>query len=243
MNDIIKGRKPVLTAIENNVSINKLFISKSAKGDIISTIFRLARKKGIVFSFLDSKEIDRKGGDKNQGVVAFVSATEYLSIDELLEIAADNKKNNKNTRFCILDSITDPHNVGAIIRSAYAFGIDGVIIPKRNCCPINSTVVKASAGSASLMNIANINNIVDTMKILKDNGFWCMGADIDGEDIKSFVNNQKDTDLCIVLGSEGKGMKRLVKENCDYIVKIPFVRDFDSLNVSCAASIIFYTLS
>ncbi|MCP3660483.1 MAG: 23S rRNA (guanosine(2251)-2'-O)-methyltransferase RlmB [Bacteroidetes bacterium] len=238
--NMIKGRKTILEALDNNVTINKLYVSKVAKGSIIANITRVARKKGIVLTYLPPKEIDRKAGKNNQGVLALISPIKYAEFSDFINLLKTNQKKNINTVFVILDSVTDPHNVGAIIRSAYALGIDGIILPKRNSCLVNATVMKASAGAANMLPILQVNNLVQTITKLKKYSIWVVGAEINGDEIKKLP--LKGRNLCIILGSEGSGIRHLVKENCDYLIKIPLKNNFDSLNVSAAASIFFYEL-
>jgi 23S rRNA (guanosine2251-2'-O)-methyltransferase len=243
--DFIYGRKIVLDAIENNMSINKIYFTKGLKGGIIDTIFRKAREKKIVFLFSDKQDMDKRYGPNTQGVVAYTTSKEYLDLDGFFKninslVDTTNEK-QKNLRLCILDSITDPHNTGAIIRSAYAFGFDAILIPQRNSCLVNSTVIKSSAGAANMMPIVKIGNITDVINKLKEKDFWIAGADMAGQNISDvLIKDLKSKNICLILGSEGEGIKNLVKQNCDFLVKIPMSANFDSLNVSCAGAILFY---
>ena len=286
--DFIFGRKVILTAIENQVTVNRVYIAKGSKGSIVDELTTACRKNKIIFSFLEKKEMDRKFGENTQGVVAYVSANKYYDLDEILEKMTScgaqmssslrssdsehrsgdprslhTKQNSgfpvsttendtnpiqqnstniaSNASLCILDGITDPHNTGAIIRNAYAFGLNGILIPDRNSCLVNSTVVKASAGAANLLPIVKIGNIVNAINKLKEKNFWIVGVDMEGESLEK--TDFSGRNICFVLGSEGDGIKRLVKENCDFCVKIPLVNNFDSLNVSCASAIVFHKLA
>ncbi len=237
LEDFIFGRKVILTALENNVEINKIYLAKGSQGAIIDDIVNLCKKKRVIFNFLDRRELDHKFGENHQGVVAYINKQKYLEIEEFIS----RKKTSKNLKITILDNITDPHNTGAIIRSAYAFGFDAVCIPTRHSCLVNSTVSKVSSGASNLIPIIKITNIVSTIKFLKKNNFWIIGADINGENLNDL--NLKKQNICLVLGSEGEGIKKLVRENCDFLAKIPMKNNFDSINVSCAAAVFFYEFS
>ena len=225
-NDIIEGRNAVIEALRAGRAIDKIFI---AKGDVDKTLGHIASKamdKGIVVV-----EADRR----NQGVVALAAVREYCEIADILAIAAER---NEAPFVIVCDEISDPHNLGAIIRSAECVGAHGVIIPKRRSAGLTAIVDKASAGAAEHMAIARVPNISAAIKELKDNGLWVYGTAADGQ------NGLWSTDLtgaiALVIGSEGEGMSRLVKESCDFILSLPMKGQVSSLNASAAAAVTMY---
>ena len=173
--------------------------------------------------------------DNNQGVIAIVPPFDYCDVDDILDLA---KSKNENPFIIILDGIEDPHNLGSIIRTAETAGVHGIIIPKRRAAAVNSTVNKVSAGAVQYMNVARVNNINETIKYLKENGVWICGTDIATNTY--YYNQDYNMPIAIVIGSEGFGMSRLVKENCDFLVKIPMNGKITSLNASVSAGIVMY---
>ena len=185
---------------------------------------------------MDRAKLDQMSESHNhQGVIAIVPPYEYCDVDEILEYA---KSKNESPFILILDGIEDPHNLGSIIRTAECSGVHGIIIPKRRSVQVNATVNKTSAGAAQYVKVARVNNLTETIKYLKENDVWIYGTDIEG---KCYYNEQKyNGGVAIVIGSEGFGMSRLVKENCDFLVKIPMVGKINSLNASVSAGILMY---
>lgn len=235
--NIIFGRNPVMEAIKSGKEIEKIYISKTA-GRNISKIINLAKEAGIVVSTADNDILGKLAGSQNhQGVVAVAAVYKYFEVDDLLEFA---EQKQENPFLLILDEITDPHNLGAIIRSAEAFGVHGIIIPKRRAVGVNSTVVKTSAGAVEYMRIAKVSNINNTIRGLKDRGLWIIGTDVN--EGKNFEEMNYDFPLAVVIGSEGKGVSKLVSQNCDFTVKIPMDGKINSLNASVAASILIYQI-
>ncbi|EGD51261.1 RNA methyltransferase, TrmH family, group 3 [Thermoanaerobacter ethanolicus JW 200] len=233
--NVILGRNPVIEAIKSGKEIEKIYISKTAGGNI-SKIINLAKEAGIVVSTTDNDILSKLAGSQNhQGVVAVGAVYKYFDVDNLLEYAEQRKE---KPFLLILDEITDPHNLGAIIRSAEAFGVHGIIIPKRRAVGVNATVVKTSAGAVEHMRIAKVSNINNTIRGLKERGLWIVGTDVNAG--KSFEELDYDFPLAIVIGSEGKGVSKLVLQNCDFVVKIPMKGKINSLNASVAASILIY---
>ncbi|MFC1512631.1 23S rRNA (guanosine(2251)-2'-O)-methyltransferase RlmB [bacterium] len=232
--DFVCGRNAVAEILDSQRSINKIIIAKGAKGKVIDIIIDKAKQKKIVFFFKERIVLDKIAGN-NQGIVAFVSAKKYDDINSII----DSCDMAQNPVLCLLDRITDPRNLGAIARSAYTLGAQGLIIPKRNTCSINNTVVKTSAGAIEFLPVAQVNNIVNTMKLLKQKGFWLVGLDMNTKPCWEYNFKRP---VVIIAGSEGKGLHKLVKENCDDLISIPQLNDFDSLNVSCACSIVFYEI-
>ncbi|KHO61965.1 RNA methyltransferase [Thermoanaerobacter sp. YS13] len=233
--DVIFGRNPVIEAIKSGKEIEKIYVSKTAGGNI-SKIINFAKEAGIVVSTTDNDTLSKLAGGRNhQGVVALSAVYQYFEVENLLEYAEQKKE---KPFLLILDEITDPHNLGAIIRSAEAFGVHGIIIPKRRAVGVNATVVKTSAGAVEYMRIAKVSNINNTIRDLKERGVWIVGTDVNAE--KSFEELNYDFPVAFVIGNEGKGVSKLVLQNCDFIVKIPMKGKINSLNASVAASILIY---
>lgn len=233
--NVIFGRNPVIEAIKSGKEIEKIYVSKTAGGNI-SKIINFAKEAGIVVSTTDNDTLSELAGSRNhQGVVAVGAVYKYFDVDDLLEYAEQKKE---KPFLLILDEITDPHNLGAIIRSAEAFGVHGIIIPKRRAVGVNATVVKTSAGAVEHMRIAKVSNINNTIRGLKERGLWIVGTDVNAG--KSFEELNYDFPVAFVIGNEGKGVSKLVLQNCDFVVKIPMKGKINSLNASVAASILIY---
>lgn len=234
--DQIEGRNAVLELLETGKDINKIFIANGEKHGSINKIIAIAKQRRIVIVEADKAKLNQMAmSDNHQGVIAIVPPFDYCEVPDILDVA--NKK-NENPFILILDGIEDPHNLGSIIRTAETAGVHGIIIPKRRAATVNSTVYKVSAGAAEHMKIARVNNLNETIKYLKDNGVWICGTDMDA---KNYYYNEKfDGPIAIVIGSEGFGMSRLVKDNCDFLVKIPMKGKITSLNASVSAGIVMY---
>ena len=235
-NEIIEGRNAVIEALRAGRAIDKIFI---AKGDVDKTLGHIAskaREKGIVVVEADRRKLDFMSLTKaHQGVVAVVGVRDYCSIDDIFAIA---EERGEAPFIIVCDEISDPHNLGAIIRSAECSGAHGVIIPKRRSAGLTAIVDKSSAGAAEHMAIARVPNITAALKDLKDRGVWVYGTAADG------ANQLWKTDfsgsMALVIGSEGEGMGRLVKESCDFVVSLPMKGKVSSLNASAAAAIVMY---
>jgi 23S rRNA (guanosine2251-2'-O)-methyltransferase len=235
--DILEGRNPVIEALRAGRTIEKLLIPKGAIEGSLKVIVGMAKDKGIVISEVDRKKLDDLSQTgSHQGVVAIVSTYEYSSLDEILEYAGEKEE---APFIIILDEIEDPHNFGSIVRSANVYGAHGVIIPKRRSASVTAAVSKASAGAVEHTRIAKVTNINQTIKELKDRGLWIVGTDMDGE--VCYKANLKGP-MAVVIGSEGKGISRLVKENCDIVVSIPIMGEINSLNASVAGGVIMYEI-
>jgi 23S rRNA (guanosine2251-2'-O)-methyltransferase len=233
---IIFGRQPVLEVLKSQRSINKVYIVTGLKGSIIDTIFRLAREAKIVVQFIDKKRLDQITDRANhQGVAAQVASVTYADLDQIL-ISLEDKK---DALLVLLDRITDPHNLGAIVRSAHQLGADAIIIPKRDACGINETVAKVSAGAIAYMPVIQVNNLVQVIEKCKTSGFWVTGAESNG---KKCFEQDLTGKIVLALGSEGYGLQKLILEKCDFVVAIPQTGKLDSLNVSCAASVLLYEI-
>ncbi len=233
----IEGRNPVIEAIKNDREIDKLMIANGAKEGSIKKIIAMAKEKNLVIQYVDKHKLDEiSTSHAHQGVIASVSEYEYYELDELIKSVTEK---GEDPFFIILDEITDPHNLGSIIRTADAVGAHGVIIPKRRSVHITPTVVKASAGAVEYVPVCKVTNIVNTIKTLKEHGLWIAAADMDGQ---TFYEQNLTGPIGLVIGSEGFGISRLVKKNCDFTVKMPMVGNVTSLNASVAGSILLYEI-
>ena len=236
LSDQVEGRNSVLELLESNRDINKIFVAKGEKHGSINKILSIAKEKRIVIVEADRQKLNQMSESNNhQGVIAIVPPYDYCEVEDILDCA--NGKNEKPF-ILILDGIEDPHNLGSIIRTAETAGVHGVIIPKRRAASVNATVSKSSAGAVEHVKIARVNNINETIKYLKEEGLWICGTDGDAKDY--YYNQNLKGALAIVIGSEGFGMSKLVKENCDFLVKIPMKGKITSLNASVSAGIVIY---
>jgi len=236
--DQVEGRNSVLELLESEKDINKIFVTRGEKQGSINKIIGRAKGKGIVLVEVDKSKLDEMSQTGNhQGVIAIVPPFEYCDIEDIIEEA---KSRNEKPFILILDGIEDPHNLGAIIRTAETAGVHGVIIPKRRAASVNSTVNKVSAGAVEHMKIARVNNINDTIGFLKDSGLWIIGTD--GKTENYYYEQDLTGPIALVIGSEGYGMNRLVSENCDILVKIPMKGKITSLNASVSAGIVTYEI-
>lgn len=234
--NVIVGRKPIIEALNAGTLIEKIYFLRGIHGDPIDTIRRLAREKNILCVDADRPSFGKLSHDANtQGVIAIVGTKEYTDIDGVLSIAS---AKGENAFLLVFDEIEDPRNLGALIRTAVCLGVHGGIVPKHHASPVNETVAKTSAGASALFPIAKVTNIVAAIQELKDRGIWIVGTD--AESPKSFTELDCAMPLAIVIGNEGKGIRRLVKEKCDFVVSIPMTRSFDSLNVSVAGALMMY---
>ena len=234
--DQVEGRNSVIELLESGKDINKIYIEKGEKQGSIHKIIAKAKERGIVLVETDKSKLKQMAQTENyQGVIAIVPPYEYCEVEDILEEA---KNKNEEPFILILDGIEDPHNLGAIIRTAETAGVHGIIIPKRRAASVNSTVNKVSAGAVEYMKIARVNNINDTIRYLKDNGIWIIGTDMNAT--KFYYEEDFKSPIAIVIGNEGFGMNRLVKENCDLLIKIPMKGKITSLNASVSAGITIY---
>lgn len=236
LQDQIEGRNSVIELLESNRDINKIFIAKGEKHGSINKIIALAKEKKIVTVEIDKNKLAQMAQTSNpQGIIAIVPPYNYCEVEDILQEAKEKKE---EPFILILDGIEDPHNLGSIIRTAETAGVHGVIIPKRRAASVNSTVNKASAGAVQHMKIARVNNINETIEYLKREGVWICGTDIETD--KYYYNQDLTGAIAIVIGSEGFGMNRLVKQNCDFLVKIPMKGKITSLNASVSTGIVVY---
>ena len=235
-NDQVEGRNAVLELLESGRDINKIYVSEGERHGSINKIIAIAKERKIVINEIGKTKLNQMAQtENNQGVIAIVPPFDYCDIDDILQVA---KQRNEKPFILILDGIEDPHNLGSIIRTAETAGVHGIIIPKRRAATVNSTVAKVSAGAVEYMKIARVNNINETINYLKENDIWICGTDINTD--KYYYNENFTCGIGIVIGSEGYGISRLVKENCDFLVKIPMKGKITSLNASVSAGIVIY---
>jgi 23S rRNA (guanosine2251-2'-O)-methyltransferase len=233
--NVIFGRNAVLEVLKSDRDIDKILVQKGEVEGSIRKIIGDAKQQGIVVQEVEKAKLDEVCSmEKHQGVVAFVAAKKYVEIDEMLN---DAKAKGEDPFIVILDNIQDPHNLGAIIRSAHNAGVHGIIIPKRRAAGLTSTVAKTSAGALEYMKIAKVSNISQTIEDLKKKGIWVACGDMDGEIM--YTDNMKGP-IGIVIGSEGEGVSKNVKAKCDFVVSIPMYGKVSSLNASVAASLMVY---
>lgn len=232
--DVVAGRNAVLELLKSDKDINKIFVERGEKHGSINEIVARARESKVVLVEVEKSKLDLYA-ENHQGVVAIVPPFNYCEIEDILDVA---REKQEDPFVLILDGIEDPHNLGAIIRTAETAGVHGIIIPKRRTAQVNSTVAKVSAGATTYVKVARVNNIVDSIRKLKDAGLWVIGTDGDAETM--YYNQDLKGPLAIVIGSEGFGMGKLVKENADILIKIPMKGEITSLNASVSAGIVIY---
>lgn len=234
--DQVEGRNSVMELLESGKDINKIYVSKGEKHGSITKIIAKAKEKKVVLVEIEKEKINKMAQTENcQGVIALVPPFDYCDVDDILNEA---KTKNEKAFILILDGIEDPHNLGSIIRTAETAGVHGIIIPKRRSASVNSTVNKTSAGATNFMKIARVNNLNETIQYLKDNDVWIYGTDMETD--KMYYDEDMTGNCAVVIGSEGFGMSRLVKENCDFLIKIPMKGKITSLNASVSAGIVMY---
>ncbi len=227
------GRNAVLELLKSGRSIDKLFVRRGDREGSITMIVAEAIERRIPVIEVDKAKIDSlSDGANHQGVVAMAAAKEYVTVDDILAIA---KERGEKPLIVIADEVSDPHNLGAIIRCAEGAGAHGLIIPKRRSSGLTSVVDKSSAGALEHLAIAKVSNIASAIDELKEKGVWVYGAEADGA---SYYDTKFDSATAVVVGSEGNGMSRLVREKCDFVVSIPMYGNVNSFNVSCAAAVI-----
>ena len=236
LTDQIEGRNSVIELLESGRDINKIFVQDGEKHGSINKIIAMASQRKILINTISKEKMKQMAQTENyQGIIAIVPPFDYVDIEDILSEA---KARQEDPFIVLLDGIEDPHNLGSIIRTAETAGVHGIVIPKRRAASVNATVNKVSAGAVEHLKIARVNNMVETMKYLKEQGLWICGTDMD---TKTYYYSQDLTGpLAIVIGSEGFGMSRLVKENCDFLLKIPMRGKITSLNASVSAGIVIY---
>ncbi|MBU8908637.1 23S rRNA (guanosine(2251)-2'-O)-methyltransferase RlmB [Desertibacillus haloalkaliphilus] len=234
--EFIVGKNPILEALRSGHSINKIWIAEGANKGQMGKVVQMAKDNGVLVQHVPKKKLEQLVNTPNhQGVVASVAAYEYAEIDDLFAKA---EKANEDPFFIVLDEVEDPHNLGSILRTADAVGAHGVIIPKRRAVGLTQVVAKASTGAIEYVPVARVTNLARTMDELKKRGLWFVGTDASAKE--DYRESTFDLPVGLVIGSEGKGISRLVKEKCDFLIKIPMVGHVTSLNASVAASLLMY---
>ncbi|WP_409273034.1 23S rRNA (guanosine(2251)-2'-O)-methyltransferase RlmB [Neobacillus sp. SCS-31] len=233
--DTIIGKNPVLEALRSKRDINKILIAEGSQRGQMQQITELAKEANVIVQYVPKKKIDQLSDGNHQGVLAYVAAYQYAELDDLFDAA---KEKGEEPFFLILDEIEDPHNLGSIMRTADAVGAHGIIIPKRRAVGLTSTVAKASTGAIEYIPVARVTNLARTIDELKERGVWIAGTDAKG----SVDYRQQDftMPLGLVIGSEGRGMGRLIREKCDFLVHLPMAGKVTSLNASVAAALLMY---
>ena len=234
-NNIICGRNPVLEALRSGREIDRLFVAHGTGGGSVTAITAKCRAKGILIKEISPQKLDYYcGGANHQGVAVMFASQEYATVDDMFALA---ETRGEKPFLIICDEIEDPHNLGAIIRTAEATGVHGVIIPERRSASLNATVAKAACGALEYVPVARVTNIANTIDALKERGVWVFGADMDGDD---YTKTDFDTPCALVIGNEGKGIGALTAKKCDAILSLPMLGKINSLNASVAAGILMY---
>lgn len=235
--DLIVGKNPVIEALKSGRSVNKVMVSEGINQKVQRQIEQASKQAGTIVQKVPKSKLDQLTEGNHQGVVAYVAAYQYASLDDLFD-----KANEKNEVpfFIILDGLEDPHNLGSIMRTVNATGAHGIIIPKRRSVGLTSTVAKTSAGAIEYVPVVRVTNIADTIDELKAKNVWIVGTEADSrEDYRSLDG---ETSIALVIGSEGKGMSRLVRDKCDWTVSLPMQGEVSSLNASVASSLLLYEI-
>jgi 23S rRNA (guanosine2251-2'-O)-methyltransferase len=233
--ELIAGKNPVLEALKSEREINKIWIAEGSQKGQMQQVIHLAKEARVLVQFVPKQKIDQMTKEVHQGVVAQVAAYEYADLDDLFQNA---QKKNETPFFLILDELEDPHNLGSILRTADAAGVHGIIIPKRRAVGLTATVAKASTGAIEHVPVARVTNLARTIAELKERGIWIFGTDAKGSE--DYRKMDAAMPLAIVIGSEGKGISRLIRDNCDFLIHLPMVGHVTSLNASVAASLLIY---
>lgn len=234
--ELIAGKHPVLEALRSGREINKIWIAEGAQKSLSQPITAEAKKQGIVVQFVDKRKLDSMApGITHQGVIAQAAAFAYVEVEDILNAA---QSKNETPFILLLDEIEDPHNLGSILRTAECTGVHGVVIPKRRSAGLTATVLKTSAGAAEHVPVARVTNLAQTIDRLKEAGVWIAGTDVSAK--QDVYKTKFDMPLAIVIGNESKGMGRLIKEKCDFLVKLPMLGQLNSLNASVAAGVLMY---
>ncbi len=236
--NIIVGRNPVLEAVRSGREIDRLYVAHGVSGGTVTAIIAKCSERGIVIKEVASTKLDwLSGGANHQGVAVSIAAHSYSSVEDILDYA---KEKGEPPFIIICDEIEDPHNLGAIIRTAEACAVHGIIIPKRRAVSLNATVAKSASGALEYMRVAKVTNLVAEIEKLKSAGVWVYGADMDGE---NWCSGDFSGATALVIGNEGKGIGRLVAEHCDGMVSLPMLGSINSLNASVAAGVLMYEVA
>ncbi|MHC5252681.1 23S rRNA (guanosine(2251)-2'-O)-methyltransferase RlmB [Listeria kieliensis] len=233
--DWIGGRNPVLEALRSGREIQQILVAEGSNKGVMQQVIRLAKERRIDVRFVPKVKIDKVAEGAHQGVAAQVAAYHYYELDDLFKRA---EEKGEQPFFIILDELEDPHNLGSIMRTADAVGAHGIIIPKRRSVSLTQTVAKASTGAIEYIPVVRVTNISQTMEELQKRGLWIFGTDASGS--SDYRTMDAELALALVIGSEGKGMSRLVREKCDFLIHLPMIGKVTSLNASVAASLLMY---
>ncbi len=233
--DYIIGKNPVIEALKSERDINKILIAEGSQSGQMQQVIGMAKEANVIVQFVPKKKIDQLADGNHQGVIAQVAAYEYAEIDDLFALA---EKKNEAPFFLLLDEIEDPHNLGSIMRTADASGAHGIIIPKRRAVGLTATVAKLSTGAIEYIPVARVTNMAQTIDELKERGVWIAGTDASAK--QDFRQMDGTLPLGLVIGSEGKGMGRLIRDKCDFLLSLPMVGHVTSLNASVAAALLMY---
>ncbi|WP_282938129.1 23S rRNA (guanosine(2251)-2'-O)-methyltransferase RlmB [Paenibacillus sp. RC67] len=236
MEEFIAGKHSVLEALRSGRTINKIWIAENAQKQLTQPIIAEAKQNGVIVQTADKRKLDQMVEDvQHQGVVAQVAAYDYVEVEDILALA---QSRNEEPFILILDEIEDPHNLGSILRTADCTGVHGVIIPKRRSVGLTATVSKTSAGAVEYVRVARVTNLAQTIEQLKEQGIWVAGTDVAAQ--QPLYKTNLNMPLALVIGNENKGMGRLIKEKCDFLLKLPMFGHINSLNASVAASVFMY---
>jgi 23S rRNA (guanosine2251-2'-O)-methyltransferase len=237
MSDIIEGRNPVVEALRAQRPINRILLSKNIqRHSVIAEILRISRELGIPIEYVDDRAIEKYSSTgASQGVIALAAAKDYISLDDLLKIT---RSKNEPAFYCALDGIEDPQNLGAIIRTADAAGVHGIIVRSRRAAGLTAVVAKVSAGAIEYVPVARVSNIANSLEILKIAGVWIIGIDMHGT--QDYTTVDYKVPVALVIGGEGKGVSDLVRKRCDVLARIPMRGHLNSLNASVAAALVMY---
>lgn len=236
--DVIAGRNPVSEAIRSSRTIDKILVARGSRTGAVVGILAKAKEKKIPIKEVDPKKLDfLSGGANHQGIIAMAAVKEYSTVDDIFLLA---QERGEKPFIIVLDEVEDPHNLGAIIRTAECTGAHGIIIPKRRSATLSYSVGKSSAGAVEYVPVARVTNIPNTIDDLKEKGLWVFGADMNGTD---YTECNFEGAVALVIGNEGKGIGRLVREKCDQIVSLPMKGKINSLNASVAAGVLMYAVS
>ncbi|MEH7180881.1 23S rRNA (guanosine(2251)-2'-O)-methyltransferase RlmB [Neobacillus vireti] len=233
--DYIIGKNPVMEALRSERDINKILIAESSQRGQMQQLIQLAKEANVIVQYVPKKKIDQLSDENHQGVLAYVAAYQYAELDDLFTAA---EKSNEPPFFLLLDEIEDPHNLGSIMRTADAVGAHGIIIPKRRAVGLTATVAKASTGAIEHIPVVRVTNMARTIDELKERGIWIAGTDASGK--QDYRQMDGTMPLGLVIGSEGKGMGRLIRDKCDFLINLPMAGKVTSLNASVAAAILMY---
>ncbi|MCA1061643.1 23S rRNA (guanosine(2251)-2'-O)-methyltransferase RlmB [Rossellomorea aquimaris] len=233
--DFIGGRNPVMEALRSGRDINKIWIAEGSQKGSIQQIVGLAKESNVMVQYVPKKKIEQMVSENHQGVVASVAAYQYAEIDDIFHRA---EQSGEDPFILILDELEDPHNLGSIMRTADAAGAHGIIIPKRRAVGLTSTVAKASTGAIEHIPVARVTNLSRAVDELKERGVWVAGTDAKGK--QDFRQLDGTLPIGLIIGSEGKGMSRILRDKCDFLVQLPMIGHVTSLNASVAASILMY---